>query len=107
MNYFVEIILLSRKKQLFIFILDRNVKLFIDYIELLNLMKNKNTNYIISWEKRGNPIKSIPVLLSKFATSNINKANNYSRGVVISSYISLIYTLSVKSHYNYVPRFYN
>ena len=102
MNYFVEIILLSRKKQLFIFILDRNVKLFIDYIELLNLMKNKIINYLISsdtkLENRLNYSKPL---------RRINKANNYSRGVVISSYISLIYTLSVKSHYNYVPRFYN
>jgi hypothetical protein len=65
-------------------------------------MRQKIINYLISsdtkLENRLNYSKPL---------RRINKANNYSRGVVISSYISLIYTLSVKSHYNYVPRFYN
>ena len=116
MNYFVEIILLSRKKQLFIFILDRNVKLFIDYIELLNLMKNKIINYLISsdtkLENRLNYSKPYEIICNAgdkvrgiIISKRINKANNYSRGVVISSYISLIYTLSVKSHYSYVHNY--
>lgn len=91
MNYFVEIILLSHKKQLFIFILDRYVKLFIDYIELLNLMKNKIINYLISsdtkLENRLNYSKPL---------TRINKANNYF-GVTISSYINIPYQLNQKN----------
>ncbi len=79
--------LYQNKNNVYYLGVDTYVKLLLDCVELLNLMKNKNTNYIISWEKRGNPIKYIPVLLSKFATSNINKANNYYRG----GYILFIY----------------
>ena len=67
--------------------------IFIMYQQTMNFITNKTNDYIISWEKRGNPIKSIPVLLSKFATSNINKASNYYRG----GYISIHIPLSVKS----------
>tara|TARA_X000001382_G_C3169483_1_gene178995 strand:- start:398 stop:565 length:168 start_codon:yes stop_codon:yes gene_type:complete len=54
--------LYQNKNNVYYLGVDTYVKLLLDCVELLNLMKNKNTNYIISWEKRGNPIKSIPAL---------------------------------------------
>jgi len=77
--------LYQNKNNVYYLGVDTYVKLLLDCVELLNLMKNKNTNYIISWEKRGNPIKSIPALWNnQYITKLI---------IIIEVAISYSYTL--------------
>jgi len=91
--------LYQNKNNVYYLGVDTYVKLLLDCVELLNLMKNKNINYIISsdlnLENRLNYSRLRQNKDSdKFSTckatsiqSKINKANNYYRGGYISIHI--------------------
>jgi len=73
--------LYQNKNNVYYLGVDTYVKLLLDCVELLNLMKNKNTNYIISSDL------NVESRLNNSTLNKMNKANNYYRG----GYILFIY----------------
>ena len=66
--------LYQNKNNVYYLGVDTYVKLLLDCVELLNLMKNKNTNYIISSDL------NVESRLNNSTLNKMNKANNYYRG---------------------------